>query len=160
MIEASVNSGDLQRIIKRMSRMNENVRQGCQREVAHSALAIQRMAKQNLTDQGAVATNRLRSSIGIRFTVDRLGAVVGTNVNYGPDVEFGQKPGRWPNVGDLMRWVRKKITSDRKMVKSLTWVIGKKIHDKGTEAKPYLFPAAAKEWPLLKRNLEKVLKTS
>jgi len=160
MIEGKVDSGDIQRIITRLARMNRNISQGVQREVSHSALAIQRMAKQSLTEQGAVSTGRLRSSLGIRFTVDRLGAVIGTDVNYASDVEQGQKPGHWPNVGDLMRWVRRKITSDRKLIPRLTYLIGKKIHDKGTKPKPYLFPAAEKEWPLLKRNLEKIIKTA
>jgi phage gpG-like protein len=161
MIEASVDNGDLQKVINRLSKYNTNVRQGVQREVSHSALAIQRMARENLRSQGAISTGRLRSSVRIRFTTDRMGAVIGTNVNYAAAVEQGQKPGHWPNVGDLIRWVKRKIIrAPKSEVRKVTFLVGRKIHDKGTPAKPYLFPAAKKQWPKLKSNLYKVLKMS
>lgn len=160
MISAEVDRGDLQRVVQRLSRKNRNIKAGVRREVSHSALAIQRMARQNLRDQGAISTGRLRSAIDIRYTTDKMGAVIGANVNYAAGVEFGQKPGHWPNVGDLMRWVRRKITADRGEVRSATYLIGRKIFKKGTDAKPFLFPAAKMQWPHFRSNIMKVLKMS
>ena len=161
LIEVKLDQGDLQKVINRYSRYDNNVRQGVQREVGHSALSIQSRARRLLRLHGAIATNRLRSSINIRYTTDRLGAVIGTNVNYAGDVEEGQKPGRWPNVGDLMRWVQKKIVrSPMKEVRRITFLVGRKIYLKGTEAKPYMRPAGEKEWPNFVRNIKRVLKTS
>jgi len=160
MIEIRLDEGDLQKVIQRMTKYNNNVRQGCQREVGHSALSLQRIAREQLRLTGAIATGRLRSSVNIRFTSDRLGAVIATNVNYAGDVEFGQKPGHWPNVGDLVRWVRKKITSNPKASRRIAYLVGRKIFQRGTKAKPYMFPAAEKIWPVFKRNIYRVLKMS
>ena len=160
MIEIRLDQGDMQRVIQRMTKYNNNVRQGCQREIGHSSLSIQRMARENLRASGAIATGRLRSSVNIRFTSDRLGALIGTNVNYAGDVEYGQKPGHWPNVGDLVRWVRKKITANLKASRRIAYLVGRKIFQRGTEAKPYLFPAAEKIWPVFKNNIYRVLKMS
>ena len=161
MIEVYVDNGDLQRVVKRFTRFNRNARQGCQREVKHSAFSIQGRARRLLRLQGAIATGRLRSSINIRYTRDNLGAVIGTNINYAGEVEFGREPGKWPNVGHLMEWVRKKIVSrPKRRVREATSLIGRKIFREGTEAKPYLFPSARQEWPRFKRNIYKVLKMS
>ena len=158
--EIRLDEGDLEKVIRRFELFNRNARTGFQREVRHSALSIQRMARENLRELGAIATGRLRSSIIIRFVSDFLGAVIGTNVNYAGDVEFGQKPGHWPNVGDLVRWVRKKITSKLKLSRKIAYLVGRKIFEEGTEAKPYLLPAAEKIWPVFKYNIYKVIKMS
>jgi len=161
MIQVSLNEGDLQKVIKRMTRFDKNVRQGVKREVAHSATSIQARARRLIRLQGAIATGRLRSSVNIRFTRDYLGAVIGTNVNYAGQVEEGQKPGKWPNVGELMRWVTKKIVSrPKRAVRRATFLIGRKIFKEGTEAKPFMIPAGEKEWSVFKRNIQKVLKMS
>jgi len=161
MIEVSVDSGDLQRVVKRMTRFNKNVRQGVQREVKHSSRSIQARARRLIRLQGAVATGRLRSSVYIRFTRDHLGAVIGTNVNYAGDIEFGQKPGKWPNVGVLMQWVKRKIVSrPKRAVRSATFLIGRKIFKYGTEPKPFLYPSANKEWFRFRNNIQRVLKMS
>lgn len=161
MIEIRVDRGDMQKVVQRLTRYDKNAKRGVQREVSHSALAIQRMARQTLTQQKAVATGLLRARIFIRFTTDRLGAAIETGVKYAAKVERGQKPRTWPNVGDLMRWVMKKIVrSPRRAVRSATYLIGRKIFQKGTEAKPFMLPAANKEWPRFKRNIQKVLKMS
>ena len=158
MIEVKIDSGDLQKVIKRFDRMDKNVQRGIQREINHSALAIQRIARTSLREQGAIATGRLRSSVNIRYTNNRMGAVIGTNVDYAGNVEFGQKPGRWPNVGDLMRWVRTKITRNPKEVRRAAYLIGRKIFQKGTDPKPFMQPAADRQGPLFIRNIKRVLK--
>lgn len=161
MIEVRLDENDLQKVIQRFTKYNNNVRQGCQREVARSAISVQRMARENLRSSGTNASGRLGSSVNIRFTTDRLGAVIGSNVNYAGDVEYGQKPGNWPNVGDLMRWVKKKIIAGPdKAVRSAAYLIGRKIYQKGTKAKPYLIPAAEREWNNFKRNIQRVIKMS
>lgn len=53
--------------------------------VAETALNVERNAKQATP----VDTGRLRSSIGVSFDGNRLGADVATNVEYAPHVEFG-----------------------------------------------------------------------
>lgn len=53
-----------------------------------SALKVEGDAKREITDLGAVDTGRLRGSITHRM-VDKTSAEVGTNVEYGPMVEWG-----------------------------------------------------------------------
>ena len=161
MIEVEIDSGDVQKVVKRMTRFDRNARKGVQREVKHSAFRIQARARRLLRVQGAIFTGRLRSSINIRYTRDGLGAVIGTNVNYAGAVEFGREPGSWPPVGAMIEFVRKKIVArPKKLVNQIAYLIGRKIFREGTEARPYLFPAGKQEWPRFKRNIYKVLKMS
>lgn len=60
-------------------------RRVAQREVKRAALAVEGGAKERCP----VDTGRLRSSITHQVDADGLSAVVGTNVDYAPHVEFG-----------------------------------------------------------------------
>ncbi|MDY6780466.1 MAG: HK97-gp10 family putative phage morphogenesis protein [Halobacteria archaeon] len=59
--------------------------------VATTAARVERTAKQNITEQGAVDTGNLRSSIGYT-RVELAHYLVGTPVEYAPYVERGTDP--------------------------------------------------------------------
>lgn len=138
-----VDEDSLNRTIEKLSKINDLVRTGAQREVRSTALAIQSDARMRVP----VASNRLRSSINTKFRGDKMGAEVFTDVHYARRVEEGRKPGRMPPSSALEAWVRTKITAAEKEIKGIAFVIARKIGREGTEAQPFLGPAAEKEKP-------------
>lgn len=136
-----VDQGSLQRTVEKLARYNEKVSEGTKRAVARTLVNIQSDARMRVP----VASNRLRSSIVTRFRSDRMGGVVETNVDYAQYVERGRKPGRMPPSSALEAWVRTKISSSAKEVKSIAFLIARKIGLEGTRPQPFLGPAAKKE---------------
>jgi HK97 gp10 family phage protein len=70
-----------------LSGIPETGRRVVQREVKRAALNVEAGAKR----RAPVDTGRLRNSITHRVEPDGLSAVVGTNVEYAPHVEFGTR---------------------------------------------------------------------
>jgi len=95
--------------------------------------------KDRLTQQGLVASKRLRDSI--------YGVVTQTGINifaqdYGIFVEEGRGPGKMPPVSKILQWVEDKgsaigASSNIKYkrvnrLRDIAWMIAKKIANKGT----------------------------
>jgi hypothetical protein len=55
-------------------------------------------------------------------------------------VEFGSKP-HWPPYEPLIGWAERVLGQTRKEARETAWFIMLKIHNRGTEAQPYLRPA-------------------
>jgi phage gpG-like protein len=85
MIKVELSDADLKKAISAVSAFALKKRADIIEQVALSALKIEKDAKLAVP----VDTGRLRSSIAVDFSNDRLGAEVGTNVEYSKDVEFG-----------------------------------------------------------------------
>ena len=138
-----VDEDSLNRTIEKLSKINDLVKTGAQREVRDAALAIQSDARMRVP----VASNRLRSSINTKFRGDRMGAIVFTDVQYAKYVEEGRRPGRMPPSSALEAWVRTKISASAKEIPRIAFLIARAIGMRGTRPQPFLGPAAAKEKP-------------
>ncbi|HEX6937915.1 MAG TPA: HK97 gp10 family phage protein [Longimicrobiales bacterium] len=133
---------------RKLDRVAAEVRRGVRREVQRGALAIQGRARRNLHEGGTTDTGRLAGSIAIEDEQGGLDARVGTNVEYAAAIEFGLPPGTRPDVAGLTGWVRRKLgVQDPQEARSIAFAIAAKIRRRGTEAQPYLFPAAEAERP-------------
>jgi hypothetical protein len=81
------------------------------------------------------ATGNLRSAWGTN--VERgVAAIKGTLANpmqYAPDVEKGQEPGRWPNPAALELWVQRKLGIQPPRSEQVAFLIGRAIHARGTK---------------------------
>jgi hypothetical protein len=111
------------------------------REVDIAALNIETRAKQNLTDEGAVDTGALRTSISSEVTTDSAGiyaVTVGTNQT-GPFIEFGTSP-HFPPLEPIKEWC-----SRHGLPESAAFPIARKIAAHGTPERPFMFPAAESE---------------
>lgn len=118
---------------------------------------VYRMRSDIKADAPRGAEGRLKGSISANVT--DLQGEVWTNVDYAPDVERGQKPGRWPKVEDLMAWVKEVINPSKKKLRSVTFLVGRKIFERGTDKNPF-FETNAKKWEKLfyKNVLRKIKK--
>jgi hypothetical protein len=58
--------------------------------------------------------------------------IVGTGSPYGDVIELGRRPGsKWPPEGVLERWIEEKIGAEGAQLKSLEFLIRRKIGRKG-----------------------------
>lgn len=133
---------------------NQKIRKGLQQEVARTATDIHRDAK---TD-APVDTGILRNKIN--FVVQDLAATVFSNAKYSTDVEQGQKPGRWPNPQDIRKWVERKLGIPKNKSKSVAFLVGRKIFQKGTDAQPYFEPAVKKNQKEFFKNVKRMVANS
>jgi len=110
-VTCSIEGADLVR--KQLEQTGKEIGKATKRAIDRTALAIESDAKKKLRDDGHIITNRLRASVhaelksGKSFSyTDYLGnsydgslgetiaadeAIVGTNVEYAPYIEFGSK---------------------------------------------------------------------
>lgn len=77
----------LARLVRRLGKLSDSQVAVARLEVKRGALNVQTKARR----RAAVDTGRLRNSITHEVAEDGLSAVVGTNVEYAPYVEFGTR---------------------------------------------------------------------
>lgn len=117
-------------------------------------LLILKQAKINLKNNGSIATGALRISGVVRKVVD--GAEIVFKKEYASNVEFGQKAGTEVSAKQLEGWVMKKGLADSftasgnrrgrgasfsQKVKSIAFLVARKISKYGTKPAPYFQPA-------------------
>lgn len=112
-------------------------------ELDRTALMVESGAKRNLTQNKSVDTGRLRSSV-VRQEYGKFNRTVGTNVEYAAGVEFGTVP----HV----------IRAKGKALKT-PYGFFKQVNHPGSQAKPFLFPAAEAERQNFINNLKRILST-
>lgn len=108
--------------------------------VATTAFNVERRAKENLTDDGAVDTGQTRA--GIHAIVRGLEAEVVASAPQSPFIEFGTAP-HFPPPSALEPWARRHGFED---ARAGAFLIARAIAERGTPARPFLFPAAEAEW--------------
>jgi hypothetical protein len=89
-----------------------------------------------------------------------LAAIVWSGAKYSEDVERGTEPGRWPNRDDITRWVRLKIKPPQKRLKSVAYLVGRKIYKEGTKPQPFFEPAVKKYKQRYFNRVARIIKTS
>lgn len=64
-----------------------------------------------IMEREAFDTGRLLRSVTTQIIKgnDQLRLLIGSNLDYALFVEEGRKPGKWPNVNDLVGWVARKL---------------------------------------------------
>ena len=75
--------------------------------------------------------------------------VEGAGAKYGGIVEMGRRPGKMPPEEPLLLWVRRKINPDLKELKSITYLVRRKIGKEGFLGK-HMFQNAERK---LKNNI-------
>jgi len=112
--------------------------------VNEHAFAIADRAKQNIT-QGpggiasspAIDTGQLRASIKVNTYANGFAKTVGSDVKHAPFIELGTGPrAKFPPLEPIKAWCRR-----HRIPESAAFLIARKIKERGTPAKPFLFPA-------------------
>lgn len=128
-----------QDVIIALRALDTNARKNVARAVQVSTLNIHRRARRRLTEEKAVDTGRALSSISwIRVGLD---GVVSVDAEYGKYIEFGTAP-HFPPPSALAGWAR------RHGMAGLEFVIARGIAERGTPARPFLYPSYMEEIPI------------
>lgn len=132
MIKISVKGGEETNALMRLipNRMKLALFKG----MRDTVIIVQSLAKQN----APVWRGLLRASIVQTITVEgnQIIGHVGSALPYAPVLEFGSKPGTFPNIKEIRVWARRKFG-----VESVAYVIGRAIKQRGFVPQPYLEPA-------------------
>lgn len=160
----------------KLARMRASFEEAVRDGLTETALSIERQAKQNVTDIGAVDRGFLRSSIDhfTRKVRTTWYAVVFVGVSYGRDIEMGRRGRKsspsalctdpaspaFPPPSVLAPWVRRKLGVPAKDARSVAFLIGRHIRDHGVAKKEFLGPAYRLYAPGLPANITKRLRAA
>ena len=144
-ITLKISEADMARARKGISLARERVTEGVIKALTRNAFRIEAEAKQNLTDNGSVATGTLRRSI--RAFPAGLDTAVSTNVEYAEFVEHGTAP----------HVIRPTNAKALRFQTSSGVVFATKVNHPGTRAKPFMHPAYEKNRPQLIKELTEAL---
>ncbi len=103
------------------------------RELMAEALGL---LHRKVTTKTPVNTGQLRSSIGFsssRLAGNDIEGRIGTNLGYAIPVERGSRP-HWPPLEPIEFWVRRKLRPPRKQIRSVAFLVARKISRRGTKA--------------------------
>ena len=168
MIKAKINSAELQELLTKISKVDQEVRVKTDRAIEASARNIEASAKRKVP-RGV--SNNLQNSIGVRGSF--LEREVYSDSKYAPFVEFGTKSKvDVPSglEGYAMQFKGGRGGSFEELEKSIArWADAKNIDPEavfpiamniakfGVKAQPFLFPSFFAERPKLIRKLKRIL---
>lgn len=95
---------------------------------------------QELKDRWNAVLNSDRHTLDVRYTINKANIrmyIVGPEET--PYIEGGRGSGKFPPTPKIEDWVKRTITTDLPRVKELTFLIGRKIAEEGTEGKQQLY---------------------
>lgn len=157
-------------LLKNIEKKTASQQKAVKNQINKSAVIIETSAK----GRAPVDRNRLRSSIRARFTDEGLTALVGTEVDYAPFVEFGTKgkvdiPAGLEQFASQFRGSKsggfdKLLESIRRWAgaknipQEAVYPIALKIAREGVSARPFLFPSVEEEKPRLIKGIKEALK--
>ena len=96
------------------------------------------LLKQAVVDRTPVDTDKLRGGITsetISVFPDLVGSVSSGPTPYAPVVEYGRKPGKFPPVDVIKKWVIRKLQVPEEEVDSVAFLVGRHIATHGIEGK-------------------------
>ena len=142
-VNFGINKKSLDSILKKVDRLGgSELLKEIQQANTKSSWYLVKAARNNLKLNGTDDTGGLRSSIQILDTKGRgLIFETGTELSYSGAIEYGTT-GHEPNFRDLMEWTNRKVNPATDRLWITTKWIANKIEAKGTEAQPFLAPAA------------------
>jgi len=152
-----------------LTQLVKSTRAQLRQELNRAAKSVAKNAKKKMPKP---ATGTLRQSEKVELaTATNLESSVAYEAAHAPFVEgvyhnykMGRAPGRWPPVEPIKRWaIIRGIpakwfgTEDESSIKQATFLIRRKIGQKGTPAKPFLKPAYDEEEPTFKKNMDRIV---
>lgn len=162
-------NSEIDRLSKRIRKLSARVDEEGQNELKRVGLKIVAEAQKTLKKDKSIATGQLINSG--KITVED-GIMAGFESDHAANVEHGQKAGTVVSPAALVQWLKKKNFTIRgarggrvksgKNYNGILWAtatnISKKIKQKGTKAKPFLYPALRNNEKEIINILEKAIK--
>lgn len=95
------------------ARLEKEVEESAKRAMRKSMLVGEARVK-GIIEKEAYDTGRLLRSINavVRTSPNEIRGVIGTALEYAKTIEYGRKPGSWPNLDALTKWVGRKLRQE------------------------------------------------
>lgn len=130
------------------------------REILRATQDSVRLVSRNIRAKAPVgATGNLRSGIHGR-TLGPLKGIIqveGPAARYAQFAESGRRAGRWPPPEPIRRWVRKILHVPAKELRSVTFLVQRKIGQKGTKGAKFFRSTAQKSREAVQRIFERAV---
>jgi hypothetical protein len=166
-IRGKLNDAGLRRALEQLVSQS---RAKIKNEVSRSTRATHRAA----SAKAPVATGELKKSLQYYYELDMMRGVVEITSPYGQWVEgsannyaLGRRPGKWPPADPILQWViikgipQKWFGEDNIANReAATFLVRRKIGQKGTPAQPFLKPAYETEAPKFAENVQRLMTDS
>ena len=93
-----------------LSELERLMEAGVHRALVKTAIVGETRVK-GIVEREAYDTGRFLRSVTSTISkgANDLKLVLGTNLDYAVDIEFGRKPGKWPNLDDIVKWCGRKL---------------------------------------------------
>jgi len=147
-----VDLGKIRDLKRRLEKYPGELKRALEEGILNIALSMEAFAKQKIKEQGAVDLGQLLNSITVKRISPRQ-AIVGTNVEYAPAVEFGTK-GHWlkiDNIPGFRNWMKHHgIDPEEKL--TYFYVAPK--------PRPYMEPAFQRGKQILPETIKKEIETA
>jgi len=132
-LKVQITGGD--KIASNVAYLKRNFPEWLSAAVLETAYEVRDGAQANVKKEDAYDTGALYDSIGVSISPKGLSVAVGSTSKYAPFVEFGTRP-HFPPLDPIRKWC-----ASRGLPESAAFPIAKKISERGTPARPFLYPA-------------------
>ena len=121
-----------QSTLDRLARINKDVEQKMNDFLKKESKILETKIKQELTKVKGVDTGQARNSI--HGEVERMEGRVKANALHASIIEYGRRPGKFPPIEPIRRWVQ------RKGLNIPAFVVARKIAVSGVAPRPFFYP--------------------
>lgn len=144
---AEIELEGLQELHLKFYRVTREVLESADEGLKKGGMLIIADAQRNLRSNRTNNTGLLSNSGKVQKTSE--GYDVGffsrdSESGYAEFVEYGRRSGKFPPLKMITEWVRKKLRLKDKALKSASFLISRKIAQKGTRPQPFFAPAVEK----------------
>ena len=160
-IKLGINRKSLNNTLKKVAIYDDGLTTEIRKANVKSSRELIKTARQNLKINGTDDTGRLRSSLAVIDT-DLKGLIynTGTGLSYAGDIEDGTPPHKLNSTefSNLKDWTKRKLGVGQDKLYISTLSIARHIAEDGTDAQPFLMPAAAQTKPKHTENIQAAIK--
>lgn len=173
-VQITVDNVSLKQTLHNINQFGEQGKREAWEVIKRAAVRILSKSKRNIKKNDSIATSQLWNSGVVQNINASYTSFVRYNSNHAVFVEFGRKAGGFPPLDMIKQWIRKRGLADTYSIKShrrskrgadyearlnsAAYLIGRKIANKGTRAKPFLYPALKDSEAGIIRELNAVYK--
>lgn len=153
-VTGTIDAGQLRKVEEALGKSAVKVREAAMRAIQKTTEDARNVAVREVPVDMGTLKQSIKSEYG------ELEGKIITQMRYAAAVEYGSRP-HFPPVEPLVGWVRRnraKLGVKDKDIRSVAFLIARKISKRGTKARPFMKPAADQAEKDFNKNLQTALR--
>lgn len=146
--------------VKSVRLLEQKYKDAINRAISFALIRTRSEAIKNINKNRSVNTGQLRAKIAMVHKKEALVGDVLSEQNYSSAVEFGRKPGSFPDIQAITWWVKRKKIGVPKNQQSIAFAIAKSISRKGVKPRPFMHSAFEVVKPLFVQRYTSEIKNA